>query len=217
MAKILFEDVNNVERLTDVEDFNMWKFQVNILLNASELSKITLDETPLADRNAQWIKKDALAQKIIISTINKKPLTHLLSCTTAHQMWKKLCEIYERDSQEQKCSLMQTFYSTMYDKNQDIATYISRLKNLISKLTALGTEINDDMLISKILVTLPREYKHFATVWESTEQKLKTIENLTARLISEESRIKGENTEEKVVAFKAFLIKRVISATKWDI
>lgn len=60
--------------------------------------------------------------------LDKKPLLHVLNCKTAYKMWIKICNIYERASKQQTCSLLQIFYSTSYDKNTDIATYISKLE-----------------------------------------------------------------------------------------
>lgn len=57
------------------------------------------------------------------------------------------------------------------------------------------------MLVSKILATLPEQYRYFASAWESTSEKEKTLENLTARLLLEETR--GKEDKENPVAFKA--------------
>ncbi|KYM94340.1 Copia protein, partial [Cyphomyrmex costatus] len=99
--------------------------------------------------------------------------------------------------------LMQNFYSLSYDKNTDVATYISKLKNLSNRLNVLKVALDDSMIISKVLATLPEEFSHFASAWESSEIGNKTLKNLTARLIAEEMRIKARQPEEKAVAFKA--------------
>lgn len=68
------------------------------------------------------------------------------------------------------------------------------MQNLTYRIKALGTEITDQMLNSKILVTLPESYKSFVTAWESTTEDKKTIENLTSRPLLEEMR----NHEEEI-------------------
>lgn len=45
-------------------------------------------------------------------------------------MWTKIYAIYERGNEQQKCSLLQTFYGVSYDKTTDIAAYVSKLKNI---------------------------------------------------------------------------------------
>ena len=102
---------------------------------------------------------------------------------------------------------MQKFYTTVYDKNTDIATYISNLRNIVYRLNALEKKIDDSMLISKILSTLPEHMKHFVSAWESSERAQKTLENLIARLIAEENRNRSEEGENNAVAFKTTQLK----------
>lgn len=79
---------------------------------------------------------------------------------------------------------------------------MSKLRNIATRLNALDTKIDDEMIISKILATLPAEYKYFASAWESTARNDRTLENLTARLVAEEIRNADNQNEEKAVAFK---------------
>jgi len=53
---------------------------------------------------------------------------------------------------------------------------------------AMEIEISDTMIVSKRLTTLSEEYAHFASAWASTNTTGKTVENLTARLITEKIR-----------------------------
>jgi len=64
--------------------------------------------------------------------------------------------------------------------------HISKIENLACRLTVLGQDIPDSMLISKILATLPDQFRNFATSWEFTSQGDKTLENLSNRLIGQE-------------------------------
>jgi len=200
MSKTLYEDTLNIEKLSSIEDYPLWKFQIEIIFKANNLHEIVISDTP--EPTDKWKKDDAVAQKILISTIDKRTLLHILDCKTAYQMWTKIKTIFERDNEQQKCNLLQTFYNMSYDKGSDITTYISKLKNLTNRLNQLKIELNDNMVITKILVTLPEEYSHFASAWESTDMNSRTLENLTARLVAEEMRIKTKLTEEKEVALK---------------
>lgn len=202
MSKTVIDDTACIERLADAESFQIWKFQLNIVFRSHELYEIVHTATPETQRDANWKKKDAAAQKAIVTTIEKKPMMHIINCKTAREMWQKICTIYERDSEQRKCSLLQTFYTLTFEKGTDIASYISKLKNVAMRLEALDVKIDDDMVISKILATLPANYKHFACAWESAAKGDRTLENLTARLIAEEMRNTESHTEEKAVAFK---------------
>lgn len=99
-------------------------------------------------------------------------------------MWMKIKTIFERDN-EQKCSLLQSFYSLTFDKENEMVTYISNLRNIANILNRMDVVISNSMIISKVLATLPEEYKYFASAWNSTDRNNKTLENLTSRLIAE--------------------------------
>lgn len=115
-------------------------------------------------------------------------------------MWVKICNTYERDTEQQRCKLLQQFYSVSFSKNMDMSAYISKVKNLAFRLNAIKTNIDDKMIISKLLTTLSKEYSHFISAWESTETQKKTLDNLVARLLGEEQRYHPK----EAVAFKVF-------------
>lgn len=77
------------------------------------------------------------------------------------------------------------------------ATYITELKNLAFKLKSLGEEINDTMVISKILTALPENYRFFVSAWELTPSAERTIINLTGRLLAEEANGPRRNSDKR--------------------
>lgn len=174
MTKITAEHLKQIEKLLEVDDFQVWKFQVTIILKANDLYDIVIADTLESNRNETWKKKDANAQRVIVTTLDKKPMLHVMSCKTAHEMWIKIISIYERDNEQQKCTLLQNFFSLEFDKNADVATNIGRLRNLAVRLNCLDIKIDDNMLMSKILTMLPEEFKHFGTAWESTAREENT-------------------------------------------
>lgn len=52
----------------------------------------------------------------------------------------------------------------------------------------MGEQIADSMIITKILMTLSASYRHFVSAWESAPAGERTLENLKARVMTEESR-----------------------------
>ncbi|UYV67996.1 hypothetical protein LAZ67_5002745, partial [Cordylochernes scorpioides] len=71
--------------------------------------------------------------------------------------------------------------------NDNIATHISKVETLAQQMKDLGEPISDVALITKIICSLPDKYKNFITAWDSVSSEEKTLENLTARLLKEES------------------------------
>jgi len=116
-------------------------------------------------------------------------------------MFQRIRSVYERDTEQQKCQLLQEFFNNKYQKGQDMATHVSTLQNMAYKLKVLNTDIDEIMIISKILATLPDTYKHFASAWDSTSTKEKNLISLTARLLAEGNRMNKLQEKEEPVAF----------------
>lgn len=193
--------LEGIDKLKDADGYPLWKFQIEIHLEAADLLEIIQGEPTVGQLQAtEWKRKDAKAKRIIVSTLEKQSLIHIVICTTSFEMWQKLKNIYERDSQHQKCSLMQEFFEYKKRNDTDMATYITELKILAFKLKSLGEEINDTMVIFKILTALPESYRFFVSARESTSSAERTLINLTARLLAEEARNRSDQEEE--VAFK---------------
>lgn len=202
------EDILLIEKLSDGETYQLWKFQTTIFFKAQGLHEIVMgikkfETLQNDDEKADWSRKDARAQKIIITTIDKKMMAHIINCKTAKEMLDKLSTLFDRDSEQQKCNLLQDFFNYKYEKGMDMTSTIAKLENMAYKLKALNQGIDDQMIISKILAILPEKYKHFTTAWESTSKTEKTLTNLTARLIAEEARHKENLDDYNQVAFKS--------------
>ncbi|KAK9693485.1 hypothetical protein QE152_g34159 [Popillia japonica] len=113
-------------------------------------------------------------------------------------MYSKLSEIYQKDTEQQKCLLLQEFFNFTYEKGSDITTHISKIGNLVFRLKTLKQSIDDSMVISKILSTLPDNYKHFRTAWELIPTEERTLTKLTSKLVTEEMMNKSDGHEESV-------------------
>ncbi|KAK9712332.1 hypothetical protein QE152_g24945 [Popillia japonica] len=226
--------MKSIETLKDTTNYEIWKFQICIFFKSKQVYDV-VDGTTIcpeeATKKIEWEKKDAIAQKLIITTIEKQPLIHLLSSKTSKEMFDKLCQkliittiekqplihllssktskemfdklcsVYGRDTEQQKYEMLQKFYNYQYKKGMNVSTYICDIENLVYKLKALNQSIDETMLITKILSGLPESYKYFVSAWESTQTDGKTLTNLTAGLIAEENRLKAD-TESEQVAFK---------------
>lgn len=205
------DDLGYVEKLNDKESFAIWNFQISIIFKSQALWEIVNGEKKFEallkdDEKNDWLRKDAKAQKHIVTTTDKKVLMHIINCKTSNEMYQKLCGIFQKDTEEQKCNLLREFFNFSFQKDCDMNLNISKIENLAYKLRNLKQSIDDNMIISKILSTLPEKYKYFSTAWDSTPDSEKTLTKLTSRLIAEESKHKESENENNVVSFKAVTI-----------
>lgn len=202
--------VSKISLLTGVENWGAWKFKIKVLIQARDALDVVLGDTPKpelasgADATATaaytaslktWRKLDGIAQQLIVTTVSEQTVLHIMNCQSSKEMWDKLHEIYENKSSTMKHFLMQQWYSLNKDAADDLATHIAKIDDLACRLKALGETVSDEMIITKIMMTLPPSYMHFNTAWESTSLTDRTLTNLKSRLAVEELRMNSQGNQ----------------------
>lgn len=211
MAQSLNDDIKTIEKLAKAEDFDMWKFHVLIIMKSENLYGLLdgsdeLKETMSAEQKKEWHRSDAKAQRIILMSIAKEAKLHVTTCGTAYEMYKKLSAVYEKTQDQQKCTVLQEFFGLKYNKQDGLSVHVSKIQSIAFKLNNMKAGVDEAMVMSKILNTLPDEYRYFSSAWESATPSERTLDNLISRLLCEEVRINGETkVEHENVAFKATL------------
>ncbi|CAK9833143.1 hypothetical protein ANTRET_LOCUS9870 [Anthophora retusa] len=186
-----------IEKLRDSDNWLQWHFVIRTLLEED-------DETLSADKTAR---------RLIVTSVERKPLDLLLSCTTAREMWKKLNAVYDMKSDENLSIVQKQFFDFKWDSGESVSDNLAKVEQLTTKMTSLGGAVPDSMILTRILSILPKKFNHFHSAWDSVEDKKKTLENLTARLMTGEVRtleqdgsedMTGTINETKVVKYIAF-------------
>lgn len=204
------------EKLENSSNWLTWKFQIKQYLEAAELWDVVvgvyLPPAPssenYADEIVVWRKLDAKARRAISSVCQKQALLQIMNCETASEMWTTLKSTYEQSSQSNIVFLQQKYYSFVKDPCDDIATFLSKLMEIVQQMKDQNESISDSMVMTKILMSLPAEYNHFHSAWESTSTGERTMSNLRARLMAEELRLKSQN---QVDTLEALFVKTKIN------
>ncbi|XP_063367388.1 uncharacterized protein LOC134655497 [Cydia amplana] len=87
-----------------------------------------------------------------------------------------------------------------------MSTFLSKIQEMQNQLKQMGEEVSDKFVITKVLMSLADEYKHFVSAWESAPDDKQTMDNLVARLLVEEERVK-EKGEAPTPSSSAFIAK----------
>lgn len=212
-------EIVKIAHLKGADNWAPWKFQIRVILNAAGAWKVVNgDETKLAaaapaagtstaaleiheGKLAAWEKADRTGQKVIGTTVGPQTLLHIINCESAAEMWNKLKSVYEQKSEVSTHMLQQQWYSATMGPKDSISSYIAKLEDIAHKLDVMGEKVSDNMIMTKILMTLPQGYAHFVSVWESTALAERTLANLTCRFTIEEMRHGiGENAEGSALA-----------------
>lgn len=196
-----------VEKLKNKSNYQLWLFHATIQLKshaAWEVAKGTL-RMPTGDAKekeiTEWKKRDGIAQRVIAASLDPTLVVHVMRCKSAKEMWKTINDLFEKKEEENKCEILEEFFSMKYEKSVSIMNHVGKLEAVYVRLKAMDDTITEYVLISKILATLPDKLNYFKTAWESTAKAERTLENLKNRLFAEEERC---STKSDVgVAFQA--------------
>lgn len=150
-----------------------------------------------------WKRNDAKAQRIIGTTVGNSQLTHIVNCKSAKSKWDKLHSVFEKKSETSLLLLHQKFFSFSFENNEKIIVFISRLEELVQRLSDLGEQVSDNILIPKVIMSLTPEYNGLSSALESAEKAERTIANLRGRLMIEEERWISRGTIESTEALVA--------------
>lgn len=201
-----------IEKLQGLEQWVTWKFQMRQILESYEVYDVVTgielppaesDRNQYAEKLAAWKKLDSKARRYISTALGKQPLLHVLNCTTANQMWTSLKNVYESTSKSSILLLQQKYMSFVKDPRDDMATFLSKLLDITQQLKERDETLSDSMIMTTIQLSLPVEYNHFHSAWDSTTEAARTLENMKSRLLVEESRMKAQGRSETVEAFTA--------------
>lgn len=201
-----------IDKLEEANQWTTWKFQIRITLQSNEVFEVVNGEEKAPEvevedydkKLAAWKKKEYKAQRIITATLSRKLTIHVLNCKSSKEMWEKLHSVFEQKGETSKHLLQQKFFSFEKDPNDDMATHISKLEEIVNQLKDLEVNIDESMVITKILMTLPNEYHHFNSAWESTAIADQTLIKLTSRLMNEENRfpLRTRNFDHSAIAYQ---------------
>lgn len=199
-----------IDKLQEQSQFTSWRFQVRVTLIARDIFDVVsgnetkpepaaanVETAVVTETNKKilaWKKKDARAQGIIATTVGQKFIVHIMNCETAKAMWDKMHAVFEQNNDIAKDHLQEKFFAFTKDPADDMATHISKMESLVQQLKNFGVTVDDGMVITRIITTLPQDFRHFASAWESAPKGERTLTTLTSRLLIEESRSKTVNS-----------------------
>ena len=115
------EDKLFIDKLEGVKNWQVWKYQMQVILEAKELwghvdgtaTNPTSSESGSSNASAQsaFAKAQMKTKALLVTSINSD-LVHLITeCQTAKEIWDKLKERFERNTVANKLFLKQKFFS----------------------------------------------------------------------------------------------------------
>ncbi|GFQ85012.1 retrovirus-related Pol polyprotein from transposon TNT 1-94 [Trichonephila clavata] len=205
----------HIEKLVGAANWSKWKRQIELLLRHHDVHDIVCGdrecprlpteasaEAIAAYEKAQkaFIKDDSLAQLILVGNMDESNAELTSVCNTAKSVWEKLLSVYEQSSGQRLDRLMEKFFRSEKELEDDIASHIAKLQRNFSELNdelrrVAKTTLPDILLMSRIMSTLPSEYFEFKSVWESVPTEERSVNKLTETLSLIEMRLPSKSTD----------------------
>ena len=130
------------------------------MLYREDLEDLIAQEPP-TPLKADWIKKDRKARALINLFIDDLQIVHVKNLTSARETWETLRAKHERTNLSSKLYLLRKLYSTKLEERGNMQQHITKILELVDKLSAIGERINDSHISALFLCSLPPSYdKH---------------------------------------------------------
>ena len=125
--------------------------------------------------------------------------TKVRCCTSAKEVWDKLKKIYEGDEKVKQVKLQlhrAKFENMKMKESENIAAYLLRVDEVVNSITGLGEEVNESIIVQKVLRSLSLRYDaKVSAIEESRDLTKLTMDELHGILTTYEMRIEIDDEQ----------------------
>ncbi len=170
-------------------NYGEWSVLMRVMLEARGLwEAVAFDDADYSE--------DRMAMEIILRAVPSEMMTGLAAKGSAKGAWDaiaKMCVGSDRVKKANAQTLRRDFGALAFKDGESVEEFANRATTLAAKLTALGDDHPDEMVVRKILQVVPAKYSQIALAIETLlDLESLEIEDLVGRLRAAESR---DNTD----------------------
>lgn len=180
-------------KVFDGEKFAVWKYHMEICFDDKDVTPIVNGTIPQPPDNVPeaekivWQKANTLAMRMISSAVSLPILENLVNCPTAACMWNTLCAFYQQKSRENIFMIQGNFFEYKMQAGDSINTHVNKVLSMANLLKDMGQPVQEDVLLTKIICSLPASYNDVVAAWTNVPPKEQTVANLKVRLLQMEN------------------------------
>lgn len=145
---------------------------------------------------AKWDEKDAEAQAFLMRGLELDQLKYLSDCTTAAQMWSRLRTVHSEKSDQSVQVLLDRFINIKMNEDERMADFVARIMSLAQRLKDMDLKQKEQMIIAKIVGSLPSKFDNVRTAWYAVPKAEQTVDKLKDHLVNEEALLTSRSKEE---------------------
>jgi uncharacterized lipoprotein YehR (DUF1307 family) len=150
------------------------------------------NNAPTNPNEKKLMSCNSKARHVILAALEPTIANKVMGCNTAKEVWGKLKSIYEGDTKVKKVKLQRhraEFENLKMNEKEDIANYLLRVDEVVNDIKGLGEEIDESLVVQKVLRSLLLKYDAKVSTIEETRDLTKmTMDELHGSLIAYEMR-----------------------------
>ena len=180
-------------KVFDGDKFAVWKYHLEICFEDKEIMPIvngTIPKPPETATEAEkvaWRKANAQARRMISSSVSLPVVENLVNCSTAACMWSTLCAFYQQKSRENIYMVQNNFFEYKMSTGDSLNAHVNKVMSMGNLLKDLGQPVPEEMLLTKIICSLPSSYNSIIAAWTNVPAQEQTVANLKIWLLQMEN------------------------------
>ncbi|KAA0061427.1 UBN2 domain-containing protein [Cucumis melo var. makuwa] len=181
-------------------NFSDWCEQIRFHLGVLDLDLALLSEKPAAITTASsgedrsfykaWEKSNRLSLMFMRMTVANN-IKSTIKNTEDDKEFMEKCSQSESADKSLAGTLMSTLTNIKFDGSRTIHEHILEMTNLAARLKTMGMEVNENLLVTFILNSLPSEYGPFHMNYNTLKDKW-NVHELQSMLIQEKRDLRNQ-------------------------
>lgn len=107
--------------------------------------------------------------------------------TSAYSLWKKLEELFERKTNENKLFLVKKLINLKYDEGTSISSHLSEVQSIMNQLSSMKIVLDDELQALLLLSSLPDDWVRLVESLSNNDSSEKlSIDKVKSSLLNEE-------------------------------
>ena len=184
----------------DGSDYHLWEFSMICYLKVVKLWSYVNGDIGRPDLRSEeglttqdleiWEDANTEAESIIMASISKGQMQLITMCNTAHEMWVKLKDTYQHESQTNKLRPLEKYHSYVMKRGSSLENHIKVMDSMVDRLRGVGELVSDHIKVINLLKSLPREYNMIKTTLLDRDSL--TYSQCCSRLLDHSAMIQNE-------------------------
>ena len=153
------------DRLDGISNYLQWKVRIATFLKENKIWNFVNTVVVVPTNNPVALDlheiKEAKAQRILLDGMKDHLIPHLAEKPTAQVMWDTLKNLFEAKNENRKMALKDNLYEVRMTKEDNVATYLTRLAQVKDELDVVGEVISDLEMVRIALKGFTKEWEVF--------------------------------------------------------